>query len=475
MDVPLRRFASDWKTLALAAVAGLTVLLGTLTDLFDAVPKILDSFTRLPREAQYVVGAAIGLAVFGALIYVLIAAFSRRSVLLKPERFIISASDPRHLVGREQEVAELADTCERSPLVFLAGESGTGKTALVQSGLVPYLRGPSSELLPVLIDLSSVPWQDGLRRELARELCSLDDSSRAAFGATEPPSAEQVFTWLGALPPHARRRLLLVADQFDDYLSAHQGQFFRGRVLLQPAEIEGSNPDWAALAGLLREGCLHLLVVSRTDAAASLDALRFTGTKTFLLRRLDTRLVAPLLDLITRPEKEGEPVVDNPEYGWLQLKARLLRDLSAAGQMLPVQLAVALDSLRRFRFLTLGEYKRYGGARGLERLHIERHLDDIAQGFGIPQAALLRGLLRLTTDDGTKTRRASWADFARAVMGDDTPQDRLRPACEHLERWHIVRRYAGEAEEGLLLHHDYLARGGARSVPPGESVDRTAA
>jgi hypothetical protein len=99
----------------------------------------------------------------------------------------------------------------------------------------------------------------------------------------------------------------------------------------------------AAIGSLVRNGSVHLLIVCRADAAGILDALRFTRATSFLLPRVDQRLISPILDRVTEAEEEA-PVVSDPEHGWLQLKNQLLRDLAAGGsQILPVQLAIGLD------------------------------------------------------------------------------------------------------------------------------------
>ena len=69
----------------------------------------VSAFKSLPPEARWFVAA-----VFLVLtVVLLLATLSRRSVLLKKERFLLSSEDPEHLVGREEEVAHLARQCGR--------------------------------------------------------------------------------------------------------------------------------------------------------------------------------------------------------------------------------------------------------------------------------------------------------------------------------------------------------------------------
>ena len=395
----------------------------------------------------------------------LVAVLGRRSILLRPERFVISADDPEHLVGRDEEVKALAKACEQNALVFLQGESGTGKSALVLGGLLPHYQASrtgneAARLLPIRIDASPLSWDNDLRVEVARALRDVSAEEQVRLGATAGPGSGDPFSWLTALPIDAPCQVLLVLDQIDDYAVAHQVRFVRGHTVVAPEHFEEANADWAAIGSLVRKGSIHLLIVCRADAAGILDALRFTRARTILLPRIDQQLISPILDRVTQAD-EGAPVVADPEHGWLQLKAQLLRDLAAGGnQILPVQLAIGLDSVRRFRFLTPSEYAKNGGVRGLERLHIERHLHDAARAAGLQHDVLLRGLVCLVAEDGLKTKRATLQEFAQAIGVTGRPgAAALETIVEHLIRWRILRRQSGAEGDYLLLHHDYLARG----------------
>jgi ABC-type ATPase involved in cell division len=60
----------------------------------------------------------------------------RRSVLLRPEALRLERANPGHLTGGTEDIEQLARLCREGSLVFLEGESGSGKSALLQAGLV---------------------------------------------------------------------------------------------------------------------------------------------------------------------------------------------------------------------------------------------------------------------------------------------------------------------------------------------------
>ncbi len=188
----------------------------------------------------------------------------------------------------------------------------------------------------------------------------LSEAELHQLGASSPCDATDPFGWLARLPHHGARKLLLILDQLDDYLMAHQPHIVNRRKVVSPSQLMAANADWAALARLIAEDRLHVVLVCRADSAATLDAFRFTDNIVmYLLPGVDARLLAPLLDELTNASDQ-EVVVADPDYGWVQLKSRLLRDASATGQVLPLQLAMALNSLRRLQYLTPREYERHG-------------------------------------------------------------------------------------------------------------------
>lgn len=170
MSPRLQRLATDWKTYA-SLITGAGAGLAAATELVNKLALAIAGVKNLPPEAKWL--AAGLLATLSVL--ALWASRSRRSRLLRPDRFVISADDPEHLVGRDEEVKELAKACEQNALVFLQGESGAGKSALVLGGLLPHYQATRAgtdapRLLPIRIDASPLSWDNDLRVELARAL-----------------------------------------------------------------------------------------------------------------------------------------------------------------------------------------------------------------------------------------------------------------------------------------------------------------
>lgn len=448
----------NWALFGRLLYAPLTIGAGAVVAYTDAFQRVRGIWHELPSELRWGLLGALALAA----VTVVAVLASKKSVLRRPDRFRVTPHDPRHLVGREQEIEDLCAECESQGLVFLVGESGAGKSSLIDAGLLPRYEDvaenrPAPALVPLLIDASGLVWEEGLKQELARKIRSLRPLQLNRIGAESDPTFDDPFALLASLPSHAPSKLLLVLDQIDDYLLEHAKHFLHRRKVISPERLISSNSDWELLSYAIQTKRVHVVIVGRSDAVM-LDALQLSAYTKFVLTRLDPHLIRPLFDLITQPDSDGV-VVEFPANGWNQLRTRLLRDLSASGQVLPMQLVIALDSLRRLRYLTVSSYSRCGGLLGLERIYIERHAADISGEAGLDRLQLLHSLRKLATEDGAKTCRLLKKDFITAAFNGAAHTDAARRLVDHLIRNRVIRTQTGRDGESVMLYHDYLARG----------------
>lgn len=126
----LLQAASGFLAAFVALVASIKGYLGELT------PFVPGWFAH-PIAQQ-----GISASIVGAGLFLVWTGLRRRSRLLRPDALVIMPGRQDHLVGREDDVQQLRKTCSDKRLVFLIGESGAGKTALLRSGLVPASTGP---------------------------------------------------------------------------------------------------------------------------------------------------------------------------------------------------------------------------------------------------------------------------------------------------------------------------------------------
>jgi len=127
-------------------------------------------------------------------------------------------NDREFFLGREAEAAELLGLVQRKPVVVLYGQSGLGKTSLLQAGLIPELK--RLDCLPIRLrldhDEQAIPLADQVKLALSGEL------QRANVSAPAPQSGETLWEYF-----HRRdvdfwgpgNRLLtpvIVLDQFEE-------------------------------------------------------------------------------------------------------------------------------------------------------------------------------------------------------------------------------------------------------------------
>jgi uncharacterized protein YjbI with pentapeptide repeats len=440
-----------------------------VTGLLVAVASVATAVTRLHEVLQLgraVYPLAAILAVVG--LWIVWDGFSRRSRLLHPEALLLRADKIEHLAGRAEDVDRLSKLCADYAQVHLVGESGAGKSALLQAGLCPAVR-VHARLIPIYVDVWGQDWEVGPRIALASALWeALSERDRDALGLTGPPGPDDLLATLRRFKEKCGREPLLIFDQFDDYQTRHQPRFLPGRrrTWLPADRLVETNSFWRDVKELVEEAGVHCLFVTRTDTADGLESIRFVPPQVYRLDRLNVDCVPPLLASLT-PDTEGaEPVVFAPERGWNKLKDRLARDLAKDGAVLPAQMKTTLQGLASLNALTIPEYERKGSLRGLEAAHVERHVSSAARNFNLTKSQVRMLLASLVEREALKTVPRSTADlqgvFLQEGNRDPEHQRQIVPAVlDYLEQREIIRRRLDPdtRQHVWILDHDYLCRG----------------
>ncbi|MEV6734239.1 MULTISPECIES: ATP-binding protein [unclassified Streptomyces] len=158
-----------------------------------------------------------------------------------------TADQAQWFEGRQDAVSQvLAHLDEQRRVVLLLGPSGSGKSSLIQAGVLPALAAGevagSDRWLPVRVR----PGQD---------LCA--EIERAGLpGATTDGIAEPVTRMLRAQPEY--QRVVLVIDQFEELLTPQEGNLAAADRLT---------------AAITSHGALSVILVMRDDFYPQLAAL----------------------------------------------------------------------------------------------------------------------------------------------------------------------------------------------------------
>ena len=206
---------------------------------------------------------------------------------MKPDALRLERDNIEHLVGRAEDTNILFQLCRIKQVVFLEGESGSGKSALVRAGLLPKLEADKSVLPLLLIDSWVDDWYQmpfaALKNALiARGNVGSDVIAKSAdgqlqTGARHLSALADMEQELIRLNDEEMRTQLIIFDQFDDYQARNRERFLPNKTWLDPATLRQSNPFWDMVARLVEQDKLRCLFVTRSDTAAGLSSVKFLG------------------------------------------------------------------------------------------------------------------------------------------------------------------------------------------------------
>jgi hypothetical protein len=333
--------------------------------------------------------------------------------------------------GRRYASRALANRVLGERLTVLYGESGSGKTSLIQAGVRPLLALEES----LLITLPVAPGIH-LRDALGQAIVAIAKEAKLAIVNDQPIAQLQAWRQLLGSP------IVIALDQFEQTFEA------LGQEERQAAA--GTLRDWLAdeLAGL------HLLIVIRED---------YLGR----LQNLEER-VPSLLDNLFRLERMGDEqaraaiVEPAASFGWRwepALVERLLADLREERGVDPPKLQIVCDRIYGYSAavdkedpeITSADYEALGGAAAI----LEQYIDEVVNAFAPEQATLAKRLLGALSGGGIKIRLER-NDLLRSA---ETDLARAQPVLDSLTDQRIIRRIQDPNDSALAayeLTHDTL-------------------
>src|SRR5260370_15618280 len=269
---PVLGYIRDISSL-ITAITGIVALIGAFTANIQNWLPLLKGVDKI----------TLGIA---AMILLSVALFfqkhrlTKRSELLKPRALEI---DPHiTLVGRDQDILNLKEHVNNTALVWLVGESGAGKSALLTAGLIPLLR-KGKPIAIYLVDWGS-DWILGPQESLTQAINEvLMDGGTSSENAT----VHTVFAILGDLKDKLGQAPLLIFDQFDDYQNRHWAEFVtRSGSITSTRSLVAKNHFWQSIRDLLIQGKIRCIFAARSDTQFGLQAVQFMPPVTYPLYRL---------------------------------------------------------------------------------------------------------------------------------------------------------------------------------------------
>ena len=382
-------------------------------------------------------------------------------------------SDREFFFGREREIAELLGLVRRSPVVVLYGQSGLGKTSLLQAGLFPELKQLDFLSLRLRLDHGdgAAPLAQQIKTALAAEL------DRTQVAASRPGQNETLWEYFHRRDVDfwgPRNRLLtpiIALDQFEEVFTLGQrNETAAARVTQFTAELEAllehrppdsirkrleANPEEALHYDLQRQP-VKLVISLREDFLPHLDTWR-TRIPSLLPNRfrLERMTGAQALDVVQRAGKDlVEPAVARSIVDFVSASQRRRTDGRALEQreVEPALLSLVCDQLNR---------------RRIERSQQQITADLLSgESEGIIQDFYTHAF------DGVDARVRDWVEDElltssgyrhRAALEDALKLGLPETDFAQLEDRRILHREEREGVVWLELTHDLLTDPAARS------------
>ncbi len=356
--------------------------------------------------------------------------------------------DAANFFGREKLSEELAERVRRDSLTVVLGASGSGKSSLVQAGLIPRIRALPGWAI-VLVRPGDKPFHElarGLLHLLEPDLTEVDRLTKANKLAHTLATGEVTLDDVvrRILEKQAGEHFLLVVDQFEELFTLVTDRAVRRRYL-----------DMLLDAGEKPRTPLHLVLVMRMDFLAESRRLdQSLREHHFLVTSMsDEELRRAIVEPARRAHVTFEP----------GLVERILEDVGDEPGRLPF-LEFALQELwtkeeeekekklqiRWVTQLSHAAYEAIGGVEGALERHAEKVYETLAkQGYREEVRRIFVQLVEF--GEGTVgTRRRAY----RSQLGEARWALVQRLASERL----VVTNRDAEGREYVEVAHEALIR-----------------
>ncbi|MEH2040959.1 nSTAND1 domain-containing NTPase, partial [Nostoc sp.] len=341
--------------------------------------------------------------------------------------------------GRGQDVKRLRERIggTEHKLTVIHGQSGVGKSSILQGGLIPALQQQAigeRDALPVLLRVYT-DWVGMLGQSLAKAFEEVRGNQLFANLDSSAAILEQ-------LRKNADRNLLtvLMFDQFEEFFFVYPDQGQR-RAFYEFLQVCLDIPFVKVILSL-REDYLHYLL--ELERLFNLNVINNNildkNIRYYLGNFSPDDAMAVVQSLTERSHFYLEP----------SLIEQLVRDLAGElGEVRPIELQIVGTQLQTEKITTLDKYLQFGTKEKL----VERFLEEVIHDCGTENEQVARLVLYLLTDEnGTrplKTRAELVANLAAEA-------DKLDLVLEIFVASRLVLLLSESPADRYQLVHDYL-------------------
>ncbi|MDJ0903971.1 MAG: hypothetical protein QNJ55_34810 [Xenococcus sp. MO_188.B8] len=340
--------------------------------------------------------------------------------------------------SRKQYLETLIERISRNDfkLIVIHGQSGVGKSSLVNAGLIPALEQKvinAQDFLPVVMRVYS-DWVEELGRSLAKEL------KNKGICLSTPLNSKTVI--LEQLQQNETRNLrtVLIFDQFEEFFFVHPKKTLRHQIY----DFLGECLKILSLKVILslREDYLHYLL--NCNRLPSMEVIGNDILSKNVLYQIENFSTTEAKSIIQRLTESSsfylEPALID------ELVQNLADELE---EVSPIELQLVGTQLQTEKITTLDEYQKKGSKEKL----LGRFLDEAVKNCGPEnEIAAWQVLYLLTNENNTRPFKTR----AELAMGSKLETDKLDLVLEVLLGTKVVLLRPEVPDDRYQLIHDYL-------------------
>ncbi|NEU75252.1 hypothetical protein PI95_022495 [Hassallia byssoidea VB512170] len=341
--------------------------------------------------------------------------------------------------GRLQDVNRLIERIGRPDckLTVVYGQSGVGKSSLVQAGLLPALKQKSVEardVVPVLLQV----YTDWAKTLGSRFVESIEEVKRLSF----PHFLDTMAAFTTELKKNIDNNSLtvLIFDQFEEFFFAYKDPVQRQPFFEFIRDC--LNIPYVKIILSLREDYLHYLL--ECDRLVKLDAIDCNILDKKILYYLGNFSPEDARSVIENLTESSQFHLD------VELIDELVRDLASNfNEVRPIELQVVGAQLQTEKITTLAQYQEYGPKEEL----VGRFLEEVVKDCGHNNEQFAKLVLYILTDENNTRPLKNRAEI-EAELALET--ERLDLILKILVKSGLVFQVPGFPSDRYQLVHDYL-------------------
>ncbi|MGB3512347.1 MAG: hypothetical protein WBA93_24540 [Microcoleaceae cyanobacterium] len=346
--------------------------------------------------------------------------------------------------GREFDIKNLVEriSCHDYTLIVIYGQSGVGKSSILQAGLIPALEQKSIATRDVVVVLQRVyvNWISGLGKRLAKQL---QITQKLEINSESLNSTEKIFAQLRNNGDDELNLLtVIVFDQFEEFFFANleptQKREF-AHFLQECLEI-----PFVKIVLSLREDYIHyLLEFNRLGNLETISNDILSKNILYYLGNFSQKQAKLVIQELT--ENSQFKIAAN-------LTEKLEEDLAQElGEIRPIELQIVGAQLQAENITTLEKYQELGENPKAEL--VERYLAAVVRDCGEKNEKLAWLVLLLLTDENNTRPLKTHAELVKEIEFD---VKELELVLEIFVESGLVFLLPEKPADRYQLVHDYL-------------------